>query len=459
MSGPVVQQALAYAARGWSVFPVHSIKHGQCTCSNKSTCSRPGKHPRTEKGLLEATTDYKVIQNWGDTWANSNIGIRMGSGFGFFAIDIDPRHEGDKTLADLESIHGKLPESFTVQTGGHEDGKHYYFKYPGFKVKSKTYFQGIDIKGDGGYVVGAGSLHISGRHYTILKDVPVSDAPQWLIERLRAESEGQQKAQNNESSSDTDIIQEGQRKTTLMSLAGSMRRRGMTESEISAALHVINAKRCSPPLPTHEVDDVAKSVGKYTPSGPIVLTKFYPRPFTEKVLADRDFIYGGTKDYLYHCDPQNNLWRTDGEDFIRYYFRTTTDGIEDALKKSHIIEEIVADIQGITYKPESLPEPDVNLIPCLNGVYDISTDKFRPFRKDDYFTWTLPWNYNENSHCVYLKKLLNATLPDPSFLWDLLAYCLYRGYPLQKFFMLIGRGRNGKGVYQTILTRSLCSLT
>ena len=55
MSGPVVQQALAYAARGWSVFPVHSIKHGQCTCSNKSTCSRPGKHPRTEKGLLEAS--------------------------------------------------------------------------------------------------------------------------------------------------------------------------------------------------------------------------------------------------------------------------------------------------------------------------------------------------------------------------------------------------------------------
>ena len=189
----------------------------------------------------------------------------------------------------------------------------------------------------------------------------------------------------------------------------------------------------------------------------LVLTKFYPRPFTERILEDRDFIYGGNKDYLYHCDPQNNLWRTDGEDFIRFYFRTTTDCIEDALKKSHVIKEIIEDVQGFTYKPDGLPEPDVNLIPCLNGVYDLATNDFRPFRKDDYFTWTLPWNYNETAHCVYLKKLLNDTLPDPSFLWDLMAYCLYRGYPLQKFFMLIGRGRNGKGVYQTILSRLLGS--
>ena len=200
-----------------------------------------------------------------------------------------------------------------------------------------------------------------------------------------------------------------------------------------------------------------QSKSTFSQGNTLVLTKFYPRPFTEKILSERDFIYGGDKDFLYHFDPGKGVWCSDGEDFIRFYIRTTTDCIEDALKKSHVIKEIVEDVQGLSYRPGGLPEPDVNLIPCFNGVYDLAGNEFRPFKKDDYFTWTLPWNYNKNAHCVYLKKLLNDTLPDPSFLWDLMAYCLYRGYPLQKFFMLIGRGRNGKGVFQTILTRLLGS--
>lgn len=189
--------------------------------------------------------------------------------------------------------------------------------------------------------------------------------------------------------------------------------------------------------------------------GMIVLTKFYPRPFTERLLSERDFVYEGDKGILYHCNPETNLWHSDGEDYIRHHFRTTTSGIEDALKKRHFIEEIVADVQGVTYKSGGLPEPDVTLIPCKNGVYDISADEFRPFRQQDFFTWFLPWNYNRSANCAYLRTLLNNTLPDPTFLWDLIAYCLYRGYPLQKFFMLVGRGRNGKGVFQTILTRLL----
>lgn len=189
--------------------------------------------------------------------------------------------------------------------------------------------------------------------------------------------------------------------------------------------------------------------------GMIVLSKFYPRPFTERLLAEHDFTSEGDRGILYHCDPETKVWHSNGADFIRQYFRTTTDIIEDALKKRNFIEEIVADVQGITYNPDGLPEPDVNLIPCKNGVYNIITRDFRPLRKTDHFTWTLPWNYKPHATCTYLKKLINSTLPDPAFLWDLIAYCLYRGYPLQKFFILIGRGRNGKGVFQVILIRLL----
>ena len=48
--------ALAYARRGWRVFPLHGIVRGTCTCGHPD-CSSPGKHPLVRRGLYEATTD------------------------------------------------------------------------------------------------------------------------------------------------------------------------------------------------------------------------------------------------------------------------------------------------------------------------------------------------------------------------------------------------------------------
>jgi hypothetical protein len=63
----------------------------------------------------------------------------------------------------------------------------------------------------------------------------------------------------------TDIIPEHERNSTLTSLAGTMRRRGMTPEAIKAALLTENALRCRPPLPEAEVANIARSIGRYRP--------------------------------------------------------------------------------------------------------------------------------------------------------------------------------------------------
>ncbi|MFN8123639.1 MAG: primase alpha helix C-terminal domain-containing protein, partial [Thermoleophilia bacterium] len=60
-----------------------------------------------------------------------------------------------------------------------------------------------------------------------------------------------------------DPIPEGGRNAALTSLAGTMRRRGMTAAAIAAALHAENTERCNPPLPEEEVDTIARSVASY----------------------------------------------------------------------------------------------------------------------------------------------------------------------------------------------------
>lgn len=64
---------------------------------------------------------------------------------------------------------------------------------------------------------------------------------------------------------DTPEIQNGSRNTTLLSFAGSLRRKGLAECEILPALRAINQNRVNPPLPEAELMSIAKSVIRYKP--------------------------------------------------------------------------------------------------------------------------------------------------------------------------------------------------
>ena len=74
--------------KGWQVFPLHTITADGCSCRNKE-CDRQGKHPRTEHGLHDASTDIGDIARWWRTWPDANIGIRTGSASGLVVLDVD----------------------------------------------------------------------------------------------------------------------------------------------------------------------------------------------------------------------------------------------------------------------------------------------------------------------------------------------------------------------------------
>jgi hypothetical protein len=154
--------ALGYAGKGWQVFPVHAVIDGRCTCGDPS-CRYPGKHPRTLHGFKDATTDPKVINTWWSNWPDANVAIVTGAQSGLVVLDIDPRNRGFESLAELISMNGEIPRTLRSRTGG--GGRHIFFQHPGHHVKSHTMMPGIDLKGDGGYVVAPPSIHASGERY------------------------------------------------------------------------------------------------------------------------------------------------------------------------------------------------------------------------------------------------------------------------------------------------------
>ena len=154
--------AVAAARRGWLVIPIHWPRDGQCSCG-KGSCPSPAKHPLTKNGLKDATTDEAVIQQWWHRYPEANVAIVTGAGSGIVVLDIDPPHGGDESLAALEAEWGRLPETVEVVTGS--GGRHIYFKHPGVGIavpnSAGKLGPGLDVRGDGGYVLIPPSRHIS----------------------------------------------------------------------------------------------------------------------------------------------------------------------------------------------------------------------------------------------------------------------------------------------------------
>lgn len=177
-----IENALAYAARGWAVIPCHSREtDGKCTCGN-ITCTDVAKHPLTANGVKGATKDGETLARYfsGD-YAIANLAVACGEPSGVWVIDVDDLD----ALAALERRYGPLPKTPIAGTG--RGGRHYYFRWtPALSsLKNAVKFAGaLDVRTSGGYVLLPPSIHASGVEYRWLispDETPIADAPDWLI--------------------------------------------------------------------------------------------------------------------------------------------------------------------------------------------------------------------------------------------------------------------------------------
>lgn len=232
-SNELLEAALSYADRGWCVFPLYEPEpNGGCSCG-KPTCDSPGKHPRTPHGSKDATTDPPRIATWWNTWPNANVGIATGRASNLVVLDVDR----------AETLGGWQPETLSANTGR---GMHFYFLDEGRSLKNSVakLGPGLDVRGEGGFVVAPPSRHENGSGYQWLDPgQELSPAPLWLVQGRP--------------------IPRGQRNDGLFKIGAAMQGRGADERTILEELRRENDERCVPPLPGMEVEKIAGSVSRY----------------------------------------------------------------------------------------------------------------------------------------------------------------------------------------------------
>lgn len=167
---PTMDAALNYAKQGWPVFP----------------CNPGTKQPYTRNGFKAATTDANQIIDWWSKYPKAMIGFPTGAASGIVVLDIDikPGANGAEELAKLERLHGPLPTTLRASTPS--GGLHIYFQYADGIRNRGSFEPGIDVRGEGGYVILPGSVRDDGCFYEWKNEgTPIAAAPAWLLELVK----------------------------------------------------------------------------------------------------------------------------------------------------------------------------------------------------------------------------------------------------------------------------------
>ncbi len=198
--GPLGEAALAYAARGIPVLPLHwpttqphtTARDGEqpgvlvgCSCRDPA-CAKPGKHPLgrlVAHGIDQATTDPDQVTRWWQRAPHANIGLATGHLVD--VLDVDGP-AGAQALRAFAAAHGWTPRGPLVRTGG--GGWHLYLHPSGSGPKAPIHpdlLAHVDWRGRGSYAVAPPSQHAGGAYRWVRGlDTPLQPAPPALLALL-----------------------------------------------------------------------------------------------------------------------------------------------------------------------------------------------------------------------------------------------------------------------------------
>jgi hypothetical protein len=241
----MLKAALDYGRLGWSVIPIEPR----------------GKRPLIRWQVYRyRRPDGSEVAEWFRRWPDANLAVVTGIVSRLAVLDLDPRHGANASLLQLEREHGPFAQTVEARTGG--GGRHWYFAHPGEILRNRVgVVPGVDLRGDGGYVVAPPSIHACGESYlwerspAICRLMPL---PDWLAQSPSGDPNRRGHPLSHWRRLLREGVSEGERNNTIASLTGHLLWHGVDPEVTMELLLSWNVARCRPPL---EPEEVVRTVG------------------------------------------------------------------------------------------------------------------------------------------------------------------------------------------------------
>jgi len=262
MTDGMLHQALAYASRGWPVFP----------------CQPDQKIPATRHGYRDATTDQERITAWFSLLPPWNLAIATGTP-GPDVLDVDQHGPAGNGFAALERLRrAGLLEGASACVRTPSGGLHVYFA-GSRQHNGHLTGQHVDFRSAGGYILAPPS-RVNGRAYRLVKTLDGQGGLDWAVVTGLLQPPRQPDRPESRRVMDSDVGRlarwvarqpegnrnaglfwaasralEADRAADLSVLADAARQVGLTEREIARTLDSARKAREARPLqPDHDAE-------------------------------------------------------------------------------------------------------------------------------------------------------------------------------------------------------------
>jgi putative DNA primase/helicase len=487
---PTALDALRYAEAGIPIFPLR----GKQPIEVPGTANVDGVIiPQGSGGFHQATIDAGKIERWWQAYPDANIGTPTGhhtdamtgqpNAQPFDVLDIDVDKGGLDSIATLIDANGALPETWYQVTG--TGGHHYGFRSDGtVRNSAGGIAPGIDVRGTGGYIVVAPSIHPKTLEPYEWFGAPwaseLADWPEWLRRAIKEVSQ-----RRNGSATVGARIPLGVQEATLTRIAGAMRRQGSTEAEILAALRVVSQERCDPPVAEADTARIAKSISSYEPGEPLIDFARDDGGNAERLVNRYGDVLRHVADARqgegwYHYDGR--VWQESISKVVQYQLETARAYQEAAeampnpegataedqelrnVRKAHMANaKLCAQERGITSARKlaaTFPEIEVKRaeldanpfdFAVANGVIDMRSGELREHNSLDLITRMSPVAYDPEARSElwesYLDWLTKSRQDLKDFLQAAVGYSLTGDTREEKLFFIHGPAASGKTTF------------
>jgi len=423
---------------------------------------KQNKSPLTPHGFKDATTDLDIIEKHWNRHPNALIGVPTGAVSGLFVIDIDNgnRKTGEETFKKLGYTD---PE--TIQTNTQSGGRHLIFKYDSSipqQSKPNALGQFIDTRGDGGYVIWAGSNGYSYRNGfdpSLQKIAPIP-------ENIKLDLIGKKP-----------FIPEGQRNETIFKECISLVNNGASDKTIKDAAFQLN-QYCTSPLHSRELEQISNSAIKYRKNNFLESnTSNSLLPLTDLGNGKRFARKNSTKALF--CIEHNSWyafeqgrWSKDTMAVNKMAENTTKEIKEEAIQSFEFMDQIkkwAKTSENISRQKAMLEAAkhhlDFNasqfnqnkfLFNMNNVTYDLRSFSNKNQDHKDYITLKSNIDYDPKAKCPLWEKFLHEiTMEDEElqiYLQKLCGYSLIGERNEQFIIFIVGSGANGKSVFINTLS-------
>lgn len=274
----ILKNALAFAGMGVPVFPLAA---GTKDSEVKEYPQVASRDPYNVRAFF-----VDPVMGWERP---ANIGLLMR---GLVGIDIDAKEGrgGDDSVLTLELSGCLFPHTFTQRTP--TGGTHLIYRLPpGIVVRNSAqkFAKGIDVRGAGGYLVGAGSTVAAGTYMADWR--AIVDAPDWLLERLGrlgaapgaarrpiptvAVDTGYAARRGREIAAAAEPAVQGTRDSRAYAIACELRNLGVELLDAYDMLDELWAPRCEPPFPSEELVTPVENAYRYAKDQEPILAPEY----------------------------------------------------------------------------------------------------------------------------------------------------------------------------------------